>query len=71
MNNYINNARLNWGILVCGFWIRIMRIATTVAEFTIRKSTERTRKNIELVKAQLTEEQLQQLAEIDEMMGKL
>lgn len=71
MNNHKNYAKLNWGIFVCGFWIRIMRIATSVSMFAVRKSAERARKNIELFKEQFSEEQLKELAEIDKLMEKL
>ena len=71
MNNYINNAKLNLGIFVSGFWIRVTGIAIAVSTFATRKSMNRTRKNIELIKEQLSNEQLRDLSEIDEILKKL
>ena len=71
MNNYKLNTKLNWGILVCGFWIQVTNIASAVAKFAVRRSVQRATKNLELAREVLSEEYLKDLTEMKENMEKL
>ena len=71
MNNYKTNAKLNWGILVCGFWMQITNIAQAVASFAVRQSIKRSSKNLELARELLSGEYSEELDELNKIMEKL
>lgn len=49
MNNRKNNAKLNWGVFVCGFWVRLASIAGAIERYALTKGCIRVKKNLEML----------------------
>ena len=68
MDDYKSRAKLNWGILVCDFWIKVANAAQAIGKYAVRKGADRVKTNLKLAGMLDREEYSEELAEINKIL---